>query len=122
VWDAIVAIGGQRKQPGESVEALEEGLRIIRELWDAEQPGGVRVDGKHYTVMGAERGPAPAHDIGIWVGAYKPRILRMTGRAANGWLPSLGYLQGGPAALAAMNAHIDEGADAAGRDPRAIRR
>ncbi len=121
-WDAIVAMGGVRKTPGESIEALEEGIQIIRQIWDTSQPGGVRFDGKHYTVHGAKRGPAPAHDIGIWVGAYKPRILRMTGRAADGWLPSLGYLQGGPAALADMNANIDEGADAAGRDPRAIRR
>src|SRR5690554_2999973 len=121
-WDAIVAMGGERKSPGESIEALEEGIRIIREIWDTAQPGGVRFQGKHYTVEGAKRGPAPAHDIGISIGAYKPRILRMTGRAADGWLPSLGYLKGGPADLAAMNSHIDEGADAAARDPRAIRR
>lgn len=121
-WDAIVAMGGERRTPGESIEALEEGIRIIREIWDTDQPGGVRFEGEYYTVMGAKRGPAPAHDIGISVGAYKPRILRMTGRVGDGWLPSLGYLQGGPADLAAMNAHIDEGADAAGRDPHAIRR
>jgi alkanesulfonate monooxygenase SsuD/methylene tetrahydromethanopterin reductase-like flavin-dependent oxidoreductase (luciferase family) len=121
-WDAIVAMGGERKTPGESIEALEEGIQVMRELWDTSQPGGVHFRGKHYTVDGAKRGPAPAHDIGIWVGAYKPRILRMTGRAADGWLPSLGYLKGGPAELATMNSHIDEGADAAGRDPRAIRR
>lgn len=121
-WDAIVAMGGERKTPGESIEALEEGIQVMRELWDTSQPGGVRFKGKHYTVDGAKRGPAPAHDIGIWVGAYKPRILRMTGRAADGWLPSLGYLKGGPADLATMNSHIDEGADAAGRDPRDIRR
>ncbi|MHA6694103.1 LLM class flavin-dependent oxidoreductase [Homoserinimonas sp. A520] len=121
-WDAIVAMGGVRRTPGESIKALEEGIRIIREIWDVDQPGGVRFEGEYYTVKGAKRGPAPAHDIGIWVGAYKPRILRMTGRAGDGWLPSLGYLQGGPSELAAMNAHIDEGADAVGRDPRAIRR
>ncbi len=121
-WDAIVAMGGVRKTPGESIEALEEGIRIIRDVWDTSERGGVNFRGTHYTVEGAKRGPAPAHDIGIWVGAYKPRILRMTGRAADGWLPSLGYLKDGPAELATMNAHIDEGADAAGRDPRSIRR
>jgi alkanesulfonate monooxygenase SsuD/methylene tetrahydromethanopterin reductase-like flavin-dependent oxidoreductase (luciferase family) len=121
-WDAIVAMGGVRRTPGQSIEALEEGIRIIRDIWDTSQPGGVHFRGQHYTVDGAKRGPAPAHDIGIWVGAYKPRILRMTGRAADGSLPSLGYLKGGPAELATINSHIDEGADAAGRDPRAIRR
>jgi alkanesulfonate monooxygenase SsuD/methylene tetrahydromethanopterin reductase-like flavin-dependent oxidoreductase (luciferase family) len=121
-WDAIVAMGGERRTPGESIEALEEGIRIIREIWDTDQPGSVRFAGTYYTVNGAKRGPAPAHAISISVGAYKPRILRMTGRLADGWLPSLGYLTGGPADLVALNAHIDEGADAAGRDPRAIRR
>jgi alkanesulfonate monooxygenase SsuD/methylene tetrahydromethanopterin reductase-like flavin-dependent oxidoreductase (luciferase family) len=49
-------------------------------------------------------------------------MLRLTGRAGDGWLPSLGYLQGGPADLAEMNKQIDDGAAAADRDPREIRR
>jgi len=121
-WDAIAAMGGPRRTAGEATEALEEGITIMRELWATEKPGGVRVDGKHYRVHGAKRGPKPAHDIGVWIGAYKPRMLRLTGRVGDGWLPSLPYLEGGPKALAAMNAHIDEGAAAAGRDPRQIRR
>ena len=82
----------------------------------------MRVDGSYYQVKGAKRGPAPAHDIGIWVGAYKPRILHLTGRVADGWLPTLGYLPGGPADLAEMNKYIDEGAALAGRDPSKVRR
>ena len=66
--------------------------------------------------------PRPAHDIGIWVGAYKPRILHMTGRVADGWLPTLAYLEGGVADLEEMNTSIDEGAASAGRDPSSIRR
>ena len=121
-WDAIEAMGGRRLTPGQSIEALEEAIEIIRGIWAADVRGGVRVAGTHYRVDGAKRGPAPAHDIGIWVGAYKPRILRMTGRVADGWLPSLGYLPGGPAALDEMNEHIDDGARAAGREPAAVRR
>jgi alkanesulfonate monooxygenase SsuD/methylene tetrahydromethanopterin reductase-like flavin-dependent oxidoreductase (luciferase family) len=121
-WDAIEAMGGRRLTPGESIEALEEAIEIMRQMWDTSTRSGVKVDGKHYQVKGARRGPAPAHDIGIWVGAYKPRILKMTGRAADGWLPSLGYLPGGPTDLDEMNKHIDEGAEAAGREPSAIRR
>jgi alkanesulfonate monooxygenase SsuD/methylene tetrahydromethanopterin reductase-like flavin-dependent oxidoreductase (luciferase family) len=121
-WDAIAAMGGRRLAPGQAVEALEEAIQIIREVWAAEKPGGVRVNGTYYQVVGAKRGPAPAHDIGIWVGAYKPRMLKLIGRAADGWLPSLGYLEGGLADLEAMNAQIDEGAAAAGRDPAAVRR
>ncbi len=121
-WDAIEAMGGRRLTPGQSIEALEEAIRIIREIWATDERGGVRLKGNYYQVNGAKRGPAPAHDIGIWVGAYKPRILKLTGRVADGWLPSLPYLPGGPTDLEEMNKHIDEGAASAGRDPSAIRR
>lgn len=121
-WDAIVAMGGPLRSPGEAVTALEEAIDVIRQVWDADSRGGVRVEGEHYRVRGAKRGPAPAHDIGIWVGAYGPRMLRLTGRLGDGWLPSLGYLKGGPADLDRMNEQIDEGAAAAGREPAAVRR
>jgi alkanesulfonate monooxygenase SsuD/methylene tetrahydromethanopterin reductase-like flavin-dependent oxidoreductase (luciferase family) len=58
-WDAIEANGGRRLTPGQSVDALDEAIRIIREIWDAEQRGGIRVAGDYYRVMGAKRGPAP---------------------------------------------------------------
>ncbi|SCL35208.1 Luciferase-like monooxygenase [Micromonospora rhizosphaerae] len=121
-WDAIEAMGGRRLSPGQAVDALEEAIRVVREIWAAGKPGGVRVDGEYYRVHGAKRGPAPAHDVNVWIGAYKPRMLRLTGRVADGWLPTLQYLQGGPADLTQMNALIDEGAAAAGREPAQVRR
>jgi alkanesulfonate monooxygenase SsuD/methylene tetrahydromethanopterin reductase-like flavin-dependent oxidoreductase (luciferase family) len=121
-WDAIEANGRRRLTAGQAVVALEEAIRIIREIWAVDQLGGVRVKGKYYQANGAKRGPAPAHNIPIWVGAYKPKMLALTGRVADGWLPSLGYFQDGPAALTEMNEMIDEGARAAGREPTAIRR
>lgn len=121
-WDPIVSMGGPRRRPGESVEALGEAIEIIRGIWDAGERSRLVVAGEHYQVDGAKRGPAPAHEVGIWIGAYKPRILRLTGRMADGWLPSLQYLQNGPADFAQMNKNIDEGAAAAGREPGAIRR
>ncbi|WP_406317777.1 LLM class flavin-dependent oxidoreductase [Streptosporangium sp. NBC_01639] len=120
-WDAIEAMGGPRRTAGDSVTALEEAIQIIRALWDTGTPGGVHVDGRHYQVRGAHRGPRPAHDIGIWLGAYGPRMLRLTARVADGWLPSLPRL-GTPARLAEGNAVIDEAAEAAGRSPGQIRR
>jgi len=118
--DPIVAMGGPDRTAGESVEALEEGIEIIRQLWDTSVRRGVNVQGKHYQVVGAKRGPEPAHEIGIWVGALKPRMLRLVGRRADGWLPSLSYLS--LADIAPDNAIIDQAAQAAGRDPREIRR
>ena len=121
-WDAIAAMGGRRLMPGQAVDALEEAIAIMRAIWDAEQRGGVRLNGTYYQVSGTKRGPAPAHAIGVWIGAYKPRMLALTGRAATGWLPSLAYLPGGLNDLAEMNKQIDEGALAAGRAPSDVRR
>ncbi len=119
-WDPIVAMGGERLTPGESVDALGEAIDIIRELWDTSERRAVRVDGTHHQVVGAKRGPAPAHDVPIWVGALKPRMLRLIGTKADGWLPSAAYLKDGD--LARGNAVIDEAALAAGREPSEIRR
>jgi alkanesulfonate monooxygenase SsuD/methylene tetrahydromethanopterin reductase-like flavin-dependent oxidoreductase (luciferase family) len=61
----------------------------------------------------------PAHPIGIWLGVYGPRALRLAGRVADGWVPSFrGELQ----PLLDMAARLDEGAAEAGRDPGELRR
>src|SRR5215218_8940308 len=67
-WDAIGAMGGPVRSGPESVDALEEAIDIIRRVWAAER--GIDVQGEHYRMRGAHGGPAPAHDIGIWLGAY----------------------------------------------------
>lgn len=118
-WDAIAAMGGARLGPGEAVDALAEAIEVIRATW-AEGGPSVRVDGTYHRVHGMHPGPAPAHDIEIWVGAYKKRMLALTGRTADGWLPSAGYAP--PDQLPAMNKAIDTAAEEAGRDPRAVRR
>lgn len=117
-WDAIEAMGGPRRSPGASVVALREAIAVIRALWT---PGrGVRLAGEHYSIAGAKPGPFPVHNVGIWVGAYKERMLRLTGEAGDGWLPSSSYAP--PEQLGAMNAVIDSAAEAAGRSPAAVRR
>jgi alkanesulfonate monooxygenase SsuD/methylene tetrahydromethanopterin reductase-like flavin-dependent oxidoreductase (luciferase family) len=117
-WEAIKAMGGPVRTPGESVAALEEAIQVIRLMWSGER--GIHFDGKFYQLQGVHTGPKPAHPMGIWLGAYKPRMLSLIGRAADGWVPSLGGVQ--PADLAAGNSRIDDAAAAAGRDPRSIRR
>ncbi|MEP6648567.1 MAG: LLM class flavin-dependent oxidoreductase [Lapillicoccus sp.] len=118
-WDAIVAAGATRLAPAESVDALREGIEVIRGVW-AEGGPSVRVEGAHHRVVGLHPGPPPAHPVEIWLGAYKPRMLRLTGRYADGWLPSMGYAD--PDALGGMNEVIDRAARDAGRDPAAVRR
>ena len=99
-WDGIAAMGGPRRTPGQSVDAVEDAIGVIRATWS--------------------EGPAPAHEIELWLGAYKPRMLRLTGAKADGWLPSQSYLELDD--LPDMNARIDEAAIRAGRRPEEIRR
>jgi iron-sulfur cluster repair protein YtfE (RIC family) len=118
-WDGVVGMGGPRRTPGEAVGALDEAIDVIRALWDTSSRS-VRHTGEHYTVVGAHPGPATPHAIEIWLGAYKPRMLRLTGAKADGWLPSMGYIE--LEDLAAANARIDDAAAAADRPPSAVRR
>jgi alkanesulfonate monooxygenase SsuD/methylene tetrahydromethanopterin reductase-like flavin-dependent oxidoreductase (luciferase family) len=121
-WDGIAAMGGRRLTARQGVDALREAIAIIRDLWDTDTRGGVRHEGRYYTMAGAKRGPKPAHDIQIWVGSYKPKMLALTGAIADGWLPTIEYLPNGVASLPELNARIDRAAGAAGREPAAVRR
>lgn len=121
-WPAVAAMGGPKRAPGEAVAALDEALDIIRAIWDVGGRQSVRVNGEHYTVRGAQPGPLPAHDIPIWLGAYKPRMLKLLGEKADGWVVTLGDRYISRDDFRAGNARIDAAATAAGRDPREIRR
>ena len=116
-WDAIEAYGGPRRTPREALAALEEAIHILRLMWSGER--NLRFDGAHYRVVGAHSGPVPVHPIGIWLGVYGPRALRLAGRLADGWVPSL---QRDVAPLAEGSARLDDAAAAAGREPSEIRR
>jgi len=116
-WDAIAAAGGPRRTPREAVDALAEAVELVKAFWAG---GTVRFEGEHYRAVGLHAGPLPAHDIPVWLGSYKPRMLRLTGRLADGWVPSMGYAD--PPALPEMAAVVDEAALAAGRSPASVRR
>jgi alkanesulfonate monooxygenase SsuD/methylene tetrahydromethanopterin reductase-like flavin-dependent oxidoreductase (luciferase family) len=117
-WDAVAAMGGPRRTPAQAVDALEEAIAIIRTSWSGER--SVHFEGTYYSAHGYHPGPPPEHPISIWIGAYRPRMLRLIGRLGDGWIPSLGYVE--VADIGRGNAVIDEAAIAAGREPSAIRR
>ena len=117
-WEGIGAWGGPGAVGRQSVDALEEAIPIIRGVWAAER--AIDLPGEHYRMKGAHGGPEPAHDIGIWLGAYGPRMMRVVGRLADGWIPSLPRLP--LAEVPGRQALIDEAAEKAGRDPATIRR
>ena len=116
--DPIVAMGGVRRTMSELVDALDEAIAVIRALWTPGAP--VHFEGRYYSLNGARPGPTPPHPIAIWLGAYKPRMLRLTGRAADGWIPSLGYAS--PEELGKMNQAIDASAEASIALPSSVLR
>lgn len=115
----IDAFGGPDLSPGEQVRAFEEGLAIIRGLWES---GGrsFSYEGEFYQVQGAHFGPEPTRPIPIWVGAIGPQMQRLSGRLADGLLISNTYVP--PRELPAANERLDEGAAEVGRSPDAVRR
>jgi alkanesulfonate monooxygenase SsuD/methylene tetrahydromethanopterin reductase-like flavin-dependent oxidoreductase (luciferase family) len=116
--EQVASMGGPGRSRQESVDALEEAIEVIRLLWSGERV--VSFEGSYYRLEDAHPGPRPTHPIGIWLGAFGPRMQRLTGRKADGWLPSLGVLSEDE--LIAGNERIDAAAEDAGRPPREIRR
>lgn len=120
-WEGVASYGGSKRTPGEAFGALAEAIAVIRTLWQpatAEQP--VVFSGQYYQLVNAQPGPIPAHPIGIWLGANRPRMLRLTGQQADGLVISSSYNP--PEHVPAVQKLVDEGAQEAGRDPLAIRR
>lgn len=114
----VHAYGGPAWTPGQAVSALEDAIQVIRLMWSGRH--GIRFEGGYHHLAGAHSGPLPAHPVGIWLGAYKPRMLSLVGRLADGWVPSFGYVK--QEDLRAGNERIDDAAKSVGRDPRSIRR
>ena len=117
-WDAIAAMGGPRRGPRDAVDALDEAIQVIRAMWSGDR--SVKVAGRHYTLAGTHPGPRPSPGLGVWLGAYGPRMLALTGAEADGWMPSHAYL--GLDRLAEAVDRINDAAAAAGRDPARLRK
>ncbi|WP_026874803.1 LLM class flavin-dependent oxidoreductase [Jiangella gansuensis] len=116
-YDGIPGWGGAWPTLGSAISALDEAIPLIRRLWGTTP---VDHDGSYYQLRDAIAGPAPDSAPPIWVGAFKPRMLAVTGRHADGWLPTNAYLSLDE--VPGMQAAIDDAAREAGRDPRSVQR
>lgn len=113
--DAVAAAGLPLRTPRQKVDGMEEAVRIMKGMW-AER--SFTFHGTVYHVDAVELSPKPARPIPVWLGTFGPRGLAVTGRVADGWIPSLNMAP--PEAIPAMRAHIERGARQAGRDPDSI--
>ncbi|MFE3451806.1 LLM class flavin-dependent oxidoreductase [Nonomuraea sp. NPDC059194] len=116
-FEQIPGFGGAWPAIGPAIDALDEAIPLIRRLWGTE---AVTHEGRFFRLHEASVGPAPEPAVPIWVGSFKPRMLAVTGRHADGWLPTNAYLDLDE--VPGMSRRIDEAAAEAGRDPGEITR
>ena len=64
------------------VAQLEEALQIIKAMWTETQ---ATFEGQYYRVSGAFCEPKPNPAPTIMVGAFRPKMLRLTAKYADGW-------------------------------------
>ncbi|HSL43994.1 MAG TPA: LLM class flavin-dependent oxidoreductase [Anaerolineales bacterium] len=97
------------------VEQLEEALRIIRALWTEERATFV---GRHYRVSDARCAPRPDPMPLVMVGAFKPKMLRLTAKYADWWNVSSIGIEG----YKRLVEDCEHACAKAGRDPVTLRR
>ena len=67
-----------------STRAVEcSGSRLFKTVYQALDERSVSFEGKYYRLRDARPGPRPAHPISIWVGAFKPRMIRLVGNESH---------------------------------------
>ena len=106
-------------EPSERFAGVREAVAIMRGLWANET---FSYEGKVYSVTDANIGVRPTSgSIPVWIGARMPGMMKYSGRAGDGWIKNGGW----PGSIEELQGYIqllEEGAQAAGRDPMTVRR
>jgi probable F420-dependent oxidoreductase len=113
--DEIRQFGLPVPTPGEKVAGLADAVRVIRGLWT--EPA-FTFEGARYRTEAAHLSPKPDRHIPLWFGTYGPRALDLTGRVADGWIPSLGYASAEQ--LPVLRDAVLAAAEKAGRSPDTV--
>jgi alkanesulfonate monooxygenase SsuD/methylene tetrahydromethanopterin reductase-like flavin-dependent oxidoreductase (luciferase family) len=114
--DEIRALGGPVRTPRAKVDGLADAIEIMRGAWTDHS---VSHHGSVYSVDELALFPKPEHPIPIWLGTYGNRALAVTGRLADGWIPSLGFAA--PARIPELLDRVRTASVVAGRAPEAVR-
>jgi alkanesulfonate monooxygenase SsuD/methylene tetrahydromethanopterin reductase-like flavin-dependent oxidoreductase (luciferase family) len=100
---------------GVRVAQLDETIQIIRALWTT---APATFEGEHYQIHEAICEPRPDPVPPLMVGAFKPKMLRLTARYADEWNVS----STGPTAYRRLAAEFERACREVGRDPATVRR
>ena len=97
------------------VDQLEEAVQIIKAMWTQEK---TTFEGNYYRVNEAYCEPRPDPVPTVMIGAFRPRMLRLTARYADWWNVS----SSGPRRYRRMAEEFERACDEVGRDPLTVRR
>ncbi len=102
--------------PGSTrVAELDEALQIIKALWTQER---ATFEGRYYRVKDARCEPKPDPMPTIMVGAFRPKMLRLTARHADWWNVSSTRIED----YRVIVHELERACDEVGRDPATLRR
>lgn len=113
--DEFRRFGIDVRSPRDKVAGLGEAIELMRALWSEQR---VTYDGRLYRTDDARLEPKPSPPIPIWLGTFGDRALELTGRLADGWIPS--YDMAPPDRAIVMRDRIMAAAAVAGRAPEDI--
>lgn len=111
----VGSFGQPVRTPGGKLRGLAEAIEITRGLW---REPAFSYPGEIYRTEAAQLEPKPSWPIPIWLGTFGPRALDLTGRLADGWIPSLGYVPDDQ--IPVMRQRVLGAAAASGRDPASV--
>jgi alkanesulfonate monooxygenase SsuD/methylene tetrahydromethanopterin reductase-like flavin-dependent oxidoreductase (luciferase family) len=97
------------------VEQLDEALQIIKAMWTEER---ATFAGRHYRVSDARCAPRPDPIPLVMVGAFKPKMLRVTAKYADWWNVS----STGDKGYRRLVEECERACADVGRDPATLRR
>jgi coenzyme F420-dependent glucose-6-phosphate dehydrogenase len=95
---------------------LAEAVNLIRLLWSEER---VTFEGEYYRTANATIYDKPDQPPPIYMAASGPLAAKLAGRAGDGYISTSGKK---PELYSELLANLEEGAEAAGRDPASIRK